>query len=279
MDLGLRFDLTVPLARYYAKNHAGCRIRSRPCSRPGVAGRAAQKGRYRQFTQCDIDILGVASVVAEIELILATTEALARARARGPDGADQRPAHPGRHGPWCGFAPERHESVFIALDKWDKLGRPRSARSWSRPGIRRRPSARMLELYGRAGSERAWPGCGTGWPASATTEAIAAWRASSTTSGRRRATVRSSSTRRWCGACRTTRGRSSRSVVRLRRPPSPAAGATTTDRKLLGQRRYPRPGSPSGSSGSWTILGEAARPGARQERVALLFDEGPGRLA
>jgi len=80
-----------------------------------------QKGRYRQFTQCDIDILGVASEIAEIELILATTEALG---ALGLEGLtvrinDRRLL--GAMASWCGFAQERHTSVFITLDKWDKL--------------------------------------------------------------------------------------------------------------------------------------------------------------
>src|SRR6185503_756097 len=76
-DLGLRFDLTVPLARYYAHNHAKLPDPLRAVQiGPVWRAERPQKGRYRQFTQCDIDILGVASEIAEIELILATTEAL-----------------------------------------------------------------------------------------------------------------------------------------------------------------------------------------------------------
>src|SRR5262245_48194061 len=78
-ELGLRFDLTVPLARYYADNHA-----QRPdplkAIQIGPVWRAErpQKGRFRQFTQCDIDVLVLASPLVEVELILATTDALAR---------------------------------------------------------------------------------------------------------------------------------------------------------------------------------------------------------
>ncbi len=77
-DLGLRFDLTVPLVRYYAHNLARL-PQPLKAIQIGPVWRAErpQQGRYRQFTQCDIDVLGVASEVAEIELILATTEALA----------------------------------------------------------------------------------------------------------------------------------------------------------------------------------------------------------
>jgi histidyl-tRNA synthetase len=123
-DLGLRFDLTVPLVRYYAHNQAKL-PQPLKAIQIGPVWRAErpQQGRYRQFTQCDIDILGVASEVAEIELILATTEALAvlglkdltvRLNDRRILGAMV--AH-------CGFDPARGGSVFIALDKLDKIGR------------------------------------------------------------------------------------------------------------------------------------------------------------
>jgi histidyl-tRNA synthetase len=123
-DLGLRFDLTVPLVRYYAQNHARL-PQPLKAIQIGPVWRAErpQQGRYRQFTQCDIDILGVASAVAEIELILATAEALAalglkdltvRLNDRRLLGAMV--AH-------CGFDPARAGSVFIALDKLDKVGR------------------------------------------------------------------------------------------------------------------------------------------------------------
>ena len=77
-DLGLRFDLTVPLARYYASNHARL-PNPLKAVQIGPVWRAErpQKGRFRQFTQCDIDVLGLADPIVEVELILATSEALA----------------------------------------------------------------------------------------------------------------------------------------------------------------------------------------------------------
>src|SRR6266478_531627 len=78
-DLGLRFDLTVPLARYYAHNRATLPDPFKAIQiGPVWRAERPQKGRFRQFTQCDIDILGVASEIAEVELILATSAALAR---------------------------------------------------------------------------------------------------------------------------------------------------------------------------------------------------------
>jgi len=123
-DLGLRFDLTVPLVRYYAHNQARL-PQPLKAIQIGPVWRAErpQQGRYRQFTQCDIDILGVSSEVAEIELILATTEALAAlglkdltVRLNDRRALSAMVAH-------CGFAPSRAGSVFIALDKLDKVGR------------------------------------------------------------------------------------------------------------------------------------------------------------
>ncbi len=148
-DLGLRFDLTVPLVRYYAHNHARL-PQPLKAIQIGPVWRAErpQQGRYRQFTQCDIDILGVASEVAEIELILATTEALAalglkdlivRLNDRRLLGAMV--AH-------CGFDPARAGSVLIALDKLDKIGRDEVAAELREAGHPADAAGRLLELLG-----------------------------------------------------------------------------------------------------------------------------------
>lgn len=78
-DSGLRYDLTLPLSRYYA-NNASSLPSPFKALQMGSVWRAdrPQKGRFRQFTQCDIDILGDATNLAEIELILATTTALGK---------------------------------------------------------------------------------------------------------------------------------------------------------------------------------------------------------
>ena len=79
VDGGLRYDLTLPLSRYYANNAAQLPSPFKALQM-GSVWRAdrPQKGRFRQFVQCDIDILGDASSLAEIELILATTTALGK---------------------------------------------------------------------------------------------------------------------------------------------------------------------------------------------------------
>ena len=123
-DLGLRFDLTVPLARYYAENHARLPDPLKAIQiGPVWRAERPQKGRYRQFTQCDIDVVGVGSIVSEVELILATCEALARLGLTGLTVRlnDRRIlALIARH---CGFAAEQQSSFFITVDKLDKAGR------------------------------------------------------------------------------------------------------------------------------------------------------------
>lgn len=76
-DLGLRYDLTLPLARYYANNRAHLPNPFK-CIQTDQVFRAErpQKGRLREFVQCDIDIIGTDSVNAEIELIYVTAQAL-----------------------------------------------------------------------------------------------------------------------------------------------------------------------------------------------------------
>ena len=124
VDAGLRYDLTLPLARYYSNN-----LSSLPnpfkALQIGNVYRAdrPQKGRFRQFTQCDIDILGEASNLAEIELILATTQALIRI-AKGKKFTvrinDRRILF--SMALFAGYSQENINNVFIILDKMDKIG-------------------------------------------------------------------------------------------------------------------------------------------------------------
>ena len=78
-DLGLRFDLTVPLARFIATNRGSLPPVFRSIQiAPVWRAERPQKGRYRQFVQCDIDISGESGIVAELELLAATGDALRR---------------------------------------------------------------------------------------------------------------------------------------------------------------------------------------------------------
>jgi len=122
-DLGLRFDLTVPLARFYASHRAELPPVFRAIQiAPVWRAERPQKGRYRQFVQADIDIIGEASLLAEIELITATSEALATLGLAGcVIRVNDRRILTGllEH---CGFASDTHDRALITLDKLDKIG-------------------------------------------------------------------------------------------------------------------------------------------------------------
>lgn len=122
-DLGLRFDLTVPLTRFYATHRAALPSVFRSIQLGSVwRAERPQKGRYRQFVQCDIDIIGDATGLAEAELIVAS---LATFDALGLDGVTMR-VNDRRiltglldH---LGFPAESHAGVLVTLDKLDKVG-------------------------------------------------------------------------------------------------------------------------------------------------------------
>ena len=126
-DSALRYDLTVPLSRYYANNQA---VLTTPFKslQIGNVFRAdrPQKGRFRQFTQCDIDILGDSSILAEIELIAATTSMLTKifeevGISRFTVHVNDRRILKGM-AKSAGFDEESFDTVFIILDKMDKIG-------------------------------------------------------------------------------------------------------------------------------------------------------------
>jgi histidyl-tRNA synthetase len=123
-DLGLRFDLTVPLARYYAHHRAELPDPFKAIQiGPVWRAERPQKGRFRQFTQCDIDILGVVSEIAEVELILATSEALIELGLERPRIRVNDRRILSAMASFCGVEPDRHGDFFITLDKLDKIGR------------------------------------------------------------------------------------------------------------------------------------------------------------
>lgn len=122
-DLGLRFDLTLPLARFYA-THRGELPNVFRAIQMGSVWRAErpQRGRYRQFTQCDIDVLGEPSNLAETELIVAMAATLRRLGVEGSTVRlnDRRILFGILDA--CGFAPDTRLGVLITVDKLDKIG-------------------------------------------------------------------------------------------------------------------------------------------------------------
>ncbi|WP_448258504.1 histidine--tRNA ligase [Microbacterium aurum] len=122
-DLGLRYDLTVPLARFYASHRAELPTVFRAIQiAPVWRAERPQKGRYRQFVQCDIDIIGDATGRAEAELIVATLDTL---DALGLEGGTIR-INERRALDWMlesfGFTADERPGVLITIDKLDKIG-------------------------------------------------------------------------------------------------------------------------------------------------------------
>ena len=123
VDNALRYDLTLPLVRYYANN-----IDKLPnpfkALQMGNVWRAdrPQRGRFRQFMQCDIDVLGDASNLVEVELILATTEVLSKLEFNNFEVRinDRRILKAILE--YLQFPEESFNDVFIILDKMDKIG-------------------------------------------------------------------------------------------------------------------------------------------------------------
>ncbi|MBQ2466674.1 MAG: histidine--tRNA ligase [Lachnospiraceae bacterium] len=123
VDFGMRYDLTVPLSRFYA-NNANDLPSPFKALQMGNVWRAdrPQRGRYRQFTQCDIDILGEPSNLAEIELITATTTTLGKLGFHDFEIRINERRILKAMAAYVGFAEADFDEIFISLDKMDKIG-------------------------------------------------------------------------------------------------------------------------------------------------------------
>lgn len=123
VDSGLRYDLTVPLVRFYSNNAANLPTPFKALQMGNVwRADRPQRGRFRQFMQCDIDILGEPSNLAEIELILATTTTLTKLGFKNFQIRINDRQILKAMAAYAGFAEESYDSVFITLDKMDKIG-------------------------------------------------------------------------------------------------------------------------------------------------------------
>ena len=150
-DSGLRYDLTLPLSRYYSNNAANLPSPFKALQ-IGSVWRAdrPQKGRYRQFVQCDIDIFGDATSQAEIELVLATTTALKKIcpnnqfEVRINDRKILRAM-----AVYSGFPEEDIEKVFITVDKMDKIGVDGVRAELVENGYSEETADKYLELTGQ----------------------------------------------------------------------------------------------------------------------------------
>ena len=123
VDYGMRYDLTLPLSRFYAahQNELPTPFKALQIGSVWRADRP-QRGRYRQFTQCDIDILGEPTNIAEMELITATTTCLGKLGFRNFEIRINDRKILKAMAAYAGFSEDAFEDVFISLDKMDKIG-------------------------------------------------------------------------------------------------------------------------------------------------------------
>ena len=148
VDFGMRYDLTVPLSRFYA-NHANDLPTPFKALQIGSVWRAdrPQRGRYRQFTQCDIDILGEPSDLAEIELITATTTTIGRLGFKNFEIRINERRILKAMAAYSGFEEKDYDSIFITLDKMDKIGLEGVAAELGEEGYAKESIDKYLELF------------------------------------------------------------------------------------------------------------------------------------
>ena len=148
VDFGMRYDLTVPLSRFYA-NHANDLPTPFKALQIGSVWRAdrPQRGRYRQFTQCDIDVLGEPSNLAEIELITATTTTIGRLGFKNFEIRINERRILKAMAAYSGFEEKDYDSIFITLDKMDKIGLEGVAAELGEEGYAKESIDKYLELF------------------------------------------------------------------------------------------------------------------------------------
>ena len=157
-DSGLRYDLTVPLSRYFA-NHEAELPKPFKALQIGPVWRAdrPQKGRFRQFYQCDIDILGESTNLAEIELILATTTVLSLLGFKKVEIRINDRRLLKAMAAYSGVSEDLYDEVFIALDKLDKIGEEGVSKELLSLGIPEDSVGKYLDLFrvtsGKTGTE------------------------------------------------------------------------------------------------------------------------------
>ena len=159
-DSGLRYDLTLPLSRYYS-NNANELPSPFKALQMGNVWRAdrPQRGRYRQFMQCDIDILGEPGIIAEIELILATTTLLGKLDFKKFTIRINDRRILKAMAAYSGFDEKDYDTVFIILDKMDKIGLEGVKEELLKEGYEAGKVEKYLGMYGElVGDEEASAG-------------------------------------------------------------------------------------------------------------------------
>ena len=148
VDFGMRYDLTVPLVRFYSNNANDLPSPFKALQMGSVwSSDRPQRGRYRQFMQCDIDIIGEPTNLAEIELILATTTTIGRLGFKNFEIRINERRILKAMAAYSGFAEEDFDTVFIILDKMDKIGLDGVAEELAKEGYTKESIDKYLGLF------------------------------------------------------------------------------------------------------------------------------------
>ena len=207
VDGGLRYDLTVPLVRFYA-NHANELPSPFKALQIGNVWRAdrPQRGRYRQFMQCDIDILGEPSNLAEIELILATTTTLGKLGFQDFVIRINERRILKAMAAYSGFAEEDYDTVFIILDKMDKIGADGVKAELVESGFAAEAADKYMALFDELtanGEQRSMAGRKARGISSSRRFLRTFLRSLTASAPQRRLNLRSPLIRLWCAVCPT----------------------------------------------------------------------------
>lgn len=148
VDGGLRYDLTVPLSRYYSNNVSELPSPFKALQMGNVwRADRPQRGRFRQFMQCDIDILGEPNNLAEIELILATTTLLGKLDFKNFTFRINDRKILKAMAAYSGFEEKDYDDVFIILDKMDKIGLDGVEKELQEHGYPKEAVEKYLQLF------------------------------------------------------------------------------------------------------------------------------------
>ena len=148
VDGGLRYDLTVPLSRYYSNNVSELPSPFKALQMGNVwRADRPQRGRFRQFMQCDIDILGEPNNLAEIELILATTTLLGKLDFKNFTVRINDRKILKAMAAYSGFEEKDYDDVFIILDKMDKIGLDGVEKELQEHGFPKEAVEKYLQLF------------------------------------------------------------------------------------------------------------------------------------
>lgn len=153
-DSGLRYDLTLPLSRYYSNNAASLPTPFKALQMGNVfRADRPQKGRFRQFMQCDIDILGDPTYLAEVELITATSTLLGKIGFKDFKVRINDRRFLKAMAAYCGFKEDQYDLAFIILDKMDKIGPDGVKAELVDAGFGADAADKYLELFDKTSSD------------------------------------------------------------------------------------------------------------------------------